>query len=572
MRSIIKLFFSSISVAFFLASCDKVDTLKHYSSGTALDLGVNTTSVSPTVADANKAVLTLNWTDPKYATDSNHVKFVVEIDTVKGTFANPVTRTVTKALSTSFTGRDLNTIILNYGYTLGKPINLAIRVKSSYANNNETYISNVERVSVTPYSDPSQLRTEKTSVTGSLATSTAHSDSLVWSPSFPGYNGTIAYEIQYDSSGKNFASPHSISLGNSIYFKSFTVAEMNNTALDEGVAGGSTGKIEYRIKATTAQGAVAYSNIVSVTIQTYVPMYHMYIVGGMQGWDINNPWEVISDRADARWGKVFYSYVKLNAGDEFLFVQTKGDWNSKYGSTGGSGTTFTIGTPGTGNNFSIPSTGIYRVTIDLGANKVYIQQKQVGVVGNMQGWDPSNPIYGGMLQRDKFLILPNSSGSDEFKFHDGPVWDNSSPDKARWWGQGASAGLLDKDGNGSNLVATGTPMTRAIWDGTDPQQLKYSISKAQLRVVGADASIGNWDPNNALNMTYIGNGKWQATITLSTAPEFKFVSEEGWSFNYGGSGGSGNSGTISQNGPNLSKPAGTYTVTVDEYNQTYTIM
>jgi len=188
MRSIINRFLLLTAVAFFIASCDKVDTLQHYSKGSAPDLGVNSTSVAPTVADSNKAVLTLNWSDPKYATDSNHVRFLIEIDTVKGNFSNPVTRTLTKGLSTSFTGRDLNAIILNYGYTLGKPINLAIRVTSSYANNNEKYTSNVERVSVTPYSDPSTLATQNTSVTGSLATASQQSNTFTWSSSFVGYS------------------------------------------------------------------------------------------------------------------------------------------------------------------------------------------------------------------------------------------------------------------------------------------------------------------------------------------------------------------------------------------------
>ena len=572
MKKIISIFSIVVTAAFVFTSCTKVESLPYYSKGNAVTLSANKTTVAPTAAEATTSVVNFSWTSPKYATDTTNYKFILEVDSTGKNFANEATKTVTGTLGTSLTGRELNSILLNKGYAVGTPVTLDVRLMSSYGNNNERYTSNVIKLTATPFSDPSALTTDKTSVSGSLATASQSSATFQWGPSFPGYSGTVSYVLQYDSAGKNFASPHSISLGNSIYTKAFTVSEMNNTALDEGVAGGTTGKIEYRIKATTAQGAVAYSNAVSVTVQTYVPMYHMYIVGSMQGWDINNPWEIISDRADSRWGKVFYSYVKFNAGDEFLFVQTKGDWNSKYGATGGSGTTFDIGAPGNGNNFVIPATGVYRVTIDLGANKAYVQQKQVGVVGDMQSWDPSNPIYGSLLQKDQFLILANSSGSDAFKFHDGPAWDNSSPDKARWWGQGDAPGLLDKDGNGANLIATGTPMTRAIWDGTDPQQLKYSLSKAQLRVVGGDAALGNWDPNSALNMTYIGNGKWQATFTLSSNAEFKFVSEEGWSFNYGGSGGSANSGTISQNGPNLNKPAGTYTVTVDEYNQTYTIM
>jgi starch-binding outer membrane protein SusE/F len=71
-------------------------------------------------------------------------------------------------------------------------------------------------------------------------------------------------------------------------------------------------------------------------------------------------------------------------------------------------------------------------------------------------------------------------------------------------------------------------------------------------------------------MTYEGNGVWKITIAL-TPGEFKFVSAEGWDFNYGGSGGM--SGTISEGGGNINiSTAGTYTITVDEYMQTYSII
>lgn len=558
-------------IVFF--ACTKVQDLPYYPEGTAVTLTANKTSVTATAADSNNNVLTFNWSSPKYSSDSSTWKYILEIDSTGKNFANKTTRTFTGTSSGSLTGKDLNDIMLNYGYSIGSAVGMDFRVVSSYGNNNERYVSNTVKVLVTPYNDPAVLTSEKTSVTGTLATAGNPSNTFSWTTAFRGYTGTVTYSLQYDSATKNFASPQEMAVGASIYSKTLTVAEMNQAALNEGVAGGTTGKIEFRIKATTAQGAVSYSAPVSVTIGAYVPAYNFYLVGDFNGWDINTAPELISDRAGSRWGKVFYSYVYMTAGQKFLFVKTRGDWGSKYGYTGGGASgIYDIGAMGTGSDFQVSTTGVYRITIDFNANKAYVQQKQVGVVGGMQGWNPGSPIYGGLLAKDKFLIIAPSSGSDNFKFHDGPVWDNSAPDKARWWGRGASAGLLDNDGNGPDITASFAPYTRAIWDGTDPQQLKYSLSNGQLRVVGGAASLGNWDPSAAPNMNYMGNGVWQATITLTGNTEFKFVSAEGWSYNYGGSGGSGNAGTISLNGPNLNKPAGTYTITVNEYTQTYTII
>ena len=105
---------------------------------------------------------------------------------------------------------------------------LDLRITSSYANNNERYLSNVAQVTITPYADPSKLTSEKTTVTGSSATSTTHSNTFDWSPAFPGYSGVVNYVIQYDSAGKNFASPKQIAGfgGNSVFTANLNQADM----------------------------------------------------------------------------------------------------------------------------------------------------------------------------------------------------------------------------------------------------------------------------------------------------------------------------------------------------------
>src|SRR5678816_2045568 len=170
-----------------------------------------------------------------------------EIDSAGKNFTVPDTRTLTKTLTTSFTGRELNTILLNRGYALGKAVKLDFRITSSYVNNNERYLSNVSQVTITPFADSSQLLTAKTSVTGSLATYKQLSNTFTWSPSFPGYTGSVSYTLQYDSAGKNFVAPQEIVVGNSVYSKAMTEAEMNTTAINSGIPMDSkTGKVEYR--------------------------------------------------------------------------------------------------------------------------------------------------------------------------------------------------------------------------------------------------------------------------------------------------------------------------------------
>lgn len=305
----------------------------------------------------------------------------------------------------------------------------------------------------------------------------------------------------------------------------------------------------------------------------------MFVVGGMQGWNINEPLEVITDKRADRYGKVFYTYIKVSGITEFKFFKTKGDWNSAYSRTGGSGEEFNTAY-GPGDNFIIPTAGIYRLTLDVGTNKVFIQQKQVGVVGNMQGWNAGTPTFGGYINKDHFIIIAPSNGSDQFKFHDGPEWNNSTPDKARWWGD-AGSGKLNHDGGDPNLVAATSPQTRLIWDGTNGQELKYEMSPAaEMRVVGNGmAAFPEWNPGGSPQMTYAGNGVWTITLALKANEQIKFLAGNDWgAFDYEDNSGGLNTTGVPRGikwsgGDNFKTPAtaGTYTITLNEHAQTVTI-
>ena len=319
-------------IVFVLAACEKAPDLTYYKDGTAVVLSASATTIVPVPADSTKVILTMNWTSPAYATDSTTYKYIVELDSSTKNFSKPNTVILTGSKTYTITGKQLNNMLLNYGFKLGVPVDLDFRVTSSYANNNEQYKSNIVKVKVTPYNDPSVLVTEKTSVTGTLATAANNSNKFSWGAAFNGYSGVVTYSIEYDSATKNFASPQTITIGASTYLKQMTEGQMNETALNEGVAGGTTGKIEYRIKAITAQGAVSYSNTVSVTIATYIPIVRMYLPGSYQAATNNgNDWspetapELIRDLRAGVFNSMYYIYIYLPAGAQFKISEGRGD-------------------------------------------------------------------------------------------------------------------------------------------------------------------------------------------------------------------------------------------------------
>lgn len=587
MKPIINVIIIALLGFLIIPGCTKVADLPYYQKGVDPDLGVSPSVViTPTSADNNKTVLTLNWSDPKYATDSNHVKFVIEIDSAGRNFSKAFSRTVTKTLTTSFTGRDLNTILVNYGYALGKAVKLDVRVVSSYSNNNDRHVSNVVQITATPYSDPPTLSSEKSSVTCSIATATQHSNTFTWTPAFPGYSGTVTYSIEYDSVTKGFVKPGSILVGNDLYTKDLSQSDMNTTAIGSGITGGTSGKVEYRIKAVTAGGAIAYSNVLNgITISTYVVA--LYMVGGSTpiGW---TPSAAIPMIPDPRFPGTFFGYVKLTAGGGGLkFLSEATDWNSPtiviYGDVNASGNTGNLTSTGGGQNVSVPSDGVYRVTVDLAASKYYLQTGgigAVGLVGAIQSpttWDPPTAIKMYNQGPNKFIFITNMSQNDEFKFHDGNDWTNSSNTNSRWYDMdGSNKIIINGTGAGNNFKWTGTTgKVRAIFDYSDVSNPKWSLSEANGMWIVGSATPGNWSNNGSetdiqsIPLTYMGNGVWKATnVTLSTG-DMKFIVKKGnWDFSYGGSGGS----LVWDNGANIHVDAGTYTITVDEYNGTYTIL
>jgi hypothetical protein len=594
MRLLFNTILFTIGLGLIITSCDKVDTLPLYSKGSAPDLGVSSVSVVPAVADSNKPVLTLTWSDPKYATDSSHVKYIIEIDSAGKNFSKEFTKEVTKTLTTSFTGRELNTILLNYGYSLGTPIKLDVRVTSSYSNNNEKLSSNIVKVAVTPYSDPSKLASEKTTVTGTSATSTSHSNTFTWTSSFPGYTGVVTYVIQYDSAGKNFANPKQMAGygGASVYMADVNQGDMNTTGLASGIAVGAAGKVDYRVKATTASGAIAYSNTVSVSMTPFSPVpANLFIVGDATPGGWNNPVPVPSQQFTKIDAYKFSITLGLNGGKSYLFLPVNGDWGHKYGFVGANNTNSVNGDdfkPEGGDMKAPAATGIYRILVDFQTNKWTVTPvtlpTNLYIVGDATGGGWSNPVpvpsqqftqldtytFGlvtTLTTGKSFLFLP-VNGDWNHKF--GGSSDGSSLSKL----------LTDGDVPGSNTPAPSVTgqylITVNFFTGT------YSVVpySGNLFIVG-DATPGGWNnpvPVPSQQFTETSLGIFQLTgIQLTGGKSYLFLPYNGdWNYKFGGTGANNannvNGDALKYGGADMKAPAtGTYTITVNFRTMSWTV-
>ena len=594
MKNTLKFISALLALVVVFSACNKadnltkVDALPVYQLGTSPVLSSSTATVALMLADTVRPVINFSWTNPKYSNDSASTKYILEIDSTGKNFAKENTKTVIGLLSTSLSGRDLNGILLNLGFRLGVAQTIDVRLISSYNNNNERYMSNVLKITVTPVADPSILISANSSVTCTLANAALPSNTFSWTPSFSGYPAAVTYTLQYDSAGKNFVAPIDIAVGASILTKGLTQGEMNVTSINSGIPAGGLGKVEYRVKAVTAWGATTYSNVVNVTIQSYIPILRVYLPGGYQAatgnggdWDPGSAPELIRDLRGPVFNSLYYIYIYIPAGSEFK-VTVGRSWAVNYGGSGG------VLSSG-GANFSVASAGFYRISVNITNMTYNITTGRMGFVGGATGagWNPPNvfPTYAmGNAATNLFVGLSNFT-SGGWKMIDNNAWNNGSNavDETRSYGTpNGDGGTLETNGNNFNDYAS-AGRYRVIWDGRDVNNVKYWTSPGtEMRVVGDginQAGVNDWDPGSSPQMTYSGNGVWTISITLKANKDIKFLAGNAWgAFDYEDNSGQSQATGVAkgikwEGGNNFKTPtaAGTYTITLNENLQTVTI-
>jgi starch-binding outer membrane protein SusE/F len=601
MKKVLKFILAFILMAGLITGCKKNDNLTKveatpvYALGISPVLSSSLATVAPALADSNNTAVKFTWSNPKYSNDSSTTKYILEIDSTGKGFVSKNSKTTIGLTTTSLTARDLNAILLNLNFKLNIAQSIDARIISSYNNNNERYTSNVVKITVTPFADPAKLRSQNTTVSGSLGNAGAPSNTFDWEAAFKGYTGAVTYTLQYDSMGKNFVAPIEIPVGASILSKGLTQGEMNETALSSGVTPGATGRVEYRLKAVSLGGATAFSNVVTVLINTYIPITRVYLPGGYQSstgngndWDPPTAPELIRDQRASVNNKMYYAYVFLPAGSNFKITIGRA-WDVNYGpATSGAANGSLVA--GSGNNFSVGAAGYYRVSFNISTLKYDIRVGRMGFVGGSTptNWNPPGVFPANAMANAKdnlFIGITTFTNGGGWKLIDNDQWDSGSQlvDETRSYGStGGDGTTLTPNGPNFNDFAT-AGRYRVIWDGRDPNNVKYNFTPGtEMRVVGDGmnmAGVNDWDPPTSPQMTYAGNGVWTRSVTLKANKDIKFLAGNAWgAFDYeDNSGGSQALGTPRkmqwEGGNNFRTPtvAGTYTITLNENTQTVTI-
>lgn len=157
MKWLHKINIALLSAALLFSACEKADPLPFYADATSPVLSASATAIAPPAADSNKVTLKLTWTNPKHGQDSAKYKYVIEIDSSGRGFARARKIEVIGAREYDFIGKNLNSILLDFGFQFNTQYDVDIRVTSSYGNNNEQKLSNVLKIRMTPYKIPPKV-------------------------------------------------------------------------------------------------------------------------------------------------------------------------------------------------------------------------------------------------------------------------------------------------------------------------------------------------------------------------------------------------------------------------------
>lgn len=232
----------------------------------------------------------------------------------------------------------------------------------------------------------------KSSIAGPLVLTDANKSNVAvkfdWTN--PNYNFTtggssqdVTYILQIDTTGSNFTNPkkQEASISKELAI-SYTVKEFNTFFNKMELQYGMPHNIEFRIKATLANGtaAVLYSNVIKMVVTPYLDVAipvpvpaELYITGNGVASDWTN-----SPPANQKFTKVseteYTITVALIPGKEIKFLSKSGSWQPQYGKKKGSGGDSSGGELGLNNTVapydsdpdSVPTpsvAGTYKITL-----------------------------------------------------------------------------------------------------------------------------------------------------------------------------------------------------------------
>ena len=376
MKHILKLFIAIAGITFLFSACNKVDDLPFYGNGSAVTLSSSASSVAPAPADSNTTVVSFTWTNPKYAQDSSLYKFVLQIDSAgRGFGSKAYTKTITGGWSTSLIAKELNNIMLGWGFAFNTAYNLDVRVISSYGNNNEQYTSNTVTLNATTYKVPPKIPVPAHLYLVGAVNGWNNSSTLEKKYYFSQIDETTYAGIFYFPGGGvfkliqelgNWSTQYHMVAGGTETAGEFVQADADPAFIAPTTAGWYRMTVDFQHGTYTITG--------NAPARSDVPA-NLYIVGSINGWNNSTSLDPIYKFTHSATDEfVFTLNVNFPGGGIYKLIQELGNWGSQFHMINGGSASFgEFVQQDADPAFPEPSTGgNYKVTVNFAAGYYWV--------------------------------------------------------------------------------------------------------------------------------------------------------------------------------------------------------
>jgi hypothetical protein len=340
MKYLSKIIFSIFTLSILMVACKKEGDLPSYADSKVPVLSASKAVIAPAVSDSDNVVATLNWTDPLLSTDSAHKMYLIEIDSTGRGFAKATKLTVYGSLKKALKGSELNNILLNFGFNFNVAYDIDIRVTSSYLNNNDMKVSNIIKVTATPYKVPPKIALPTTNrlfiVGGASTFGWSNNTTIDAGEEFARLDETTWVGVFYLSGGEYLILPekgswtHKFAIANKSAAGASDAGSFGFDLGDNFPAPATTGW--YKVTMDFQRGKYVVEPFTGPKLPT-----DLFIVGGGTPGGWNNPVPVPSQQF-LRLNSCEFEIASLalnQANGMFLLLPVNGSWASKYGGVGG---------------------------------------------------------------------------------------------------------------------------------------------------------------------------------------------------------------------------------------------
>ena len=285
------------------------------------------------------------------------------------------------------------------------------------------------------------------------------------------YSPTVTYTLQLDKKGNNFASPVTIDAGAGPT-KTITVASLNGSLINLGLAPETAADVEVRLKAAYASNVdPLYSPAVALRATPY--SVELYVSSSYLNNSLTSAPKLVEVEGKPRQYQG-YVYFGGTAASTFTVTNTRAGTGSFYGDAGstaiaaspvGVATTGKLATPG--NKFSV-APGFYLININLNDMTWSATPTTWAIIGaaTPKGWDGDTPMSYDAAKNVLSVTTPLTVG--EFKFRANNGWLINL-------GSSATASYLVPDGG--NLKSAGAGTYTVTLDFSNPSQPTYNVGK-----------------------------------------------------------------------------------------------